>query len=293
MTAIATTGAAFLLAGVAGKQYDRRGARITLSIAMASALLGSVILGMGFGQESLLFIIIALLFIGVGIAFANTSNTEALNFAPQNLRGTTSALFNTLGQFGNSFSVAILTSLIVVAESRQLSTALGSFGANPEQINQAQLIMAEASQGNVSRLSAIPAAQSVPGDRPVGQRRSTAKHRILGSRSYAGAFTAGSCHPEAFRRKERTKNRRYQGSEIMTWQGETFKGNGEIEKTVPFGWPLTGDGLCCGFDSETPVSDQYSSPFRFTGKIDRVIVSVSGKPYQNTVKEIERAFLIE
>jgi hypothetical protein len=70
-------------------------------------------------------------------------------------------------------------------------------------------------------------------------------------------------------------------------------GSGEIEKTVPFGWSLTGDGLCCGFDSETPVSDQYGSAFRFTGKIDRVIVSVSGEPYQNTAKEIERAFLIE
>jgi hypothetical protein len=31
--------------------------------------------------------------------------------------------------------------------------------------------------------------------------------------------------------------------------------SGEIEKTVPFGRSLTGDGLCCGYDSETPVSD--------------------------------------
>jgi MFS family permease len=162
MTAIATTGAAFLLAGVAGKQYDRRGARLTLSIAMASALIGSVILGVGFGRESLIFILVSLLFIGAGIAFANTSNTEALNFAPANLRGTTSALFNTLGQFGNSFSVAILTSLTVLVESRQVSRTLGGLGATPEQINQAQLILAEASQGDLSRLFAIPADRLTP-----------------------------------------------------------------------------------------------------------------------------------
>lgn len=162
MTAIVTTGAAFLLAGVAGKQYDRRGARLTLSIAMASALIGSLILGVGFGQESLILILTSLLFIGAGIAFANTSNTEALNFAPANLRGTTSALFNTLGQFGNSFSVAILTSITVLAESRQVSGALGALEATPEQINQAQLILAEASQGDVSRLLAIPADRLTP-----------------------------------------------------------------------------------------------------------------------------------
>jgi MFS family permease len=162
MTAIVTTGTAFLLAGVAGKQFDRRGARLTLSIAMATALIGSVVLGMGFGQESLLLILASLLFIGAGIAFANTSNTEALNNAPANLRGTTSALFNTLGQFGNAFSVAILTSITVMAESRQVSRTLGGLGATPEQINQAQLILAEASQGDVSRLYAIPADRLTP-----------------------------------------------------------------------------------------------------------------------------------
>ena len=43
-------------------------------------------------------------------------------------------------------------------------------------------------------------------------------------------------------------------------------GRGEIGKTVPFGWSLSGEGLCCGYDSETPVSELYRSPFKLPAK---------------------------
>ena len=70
-------------------------------------------------------------------------------------------------------------------------------------------------------------------------------------------------------------------------------GSGPIPKTVPFGWSLSGEGLCCGFDSETPVSNLYEAPFRFTGELERVVVSVSGKPYENVVMEVKKAFLAQ
>ena len=70
-------------------------------------------------------------------------------------------------------------------------------------------------------------------------------------------------------------------------------GSGEIGKTVPFGWSLSGEGPCCGYDSETPVSELYRSPFKFTGQIDRVIVSVSGQPFSHVAKEVENAFLAQ
>ena len=70
-------------------------------------------------------------------------------------------------------------------------------------------------------------------------------------------------------------------------------GSGEIGKTVPFGWSLSGEGLCCGYDSETPVSELYRSPFKFTGQIDRVIVSVSGQPFSHVAKEVENAFIAQ
>lgn len=39
---------------------------------------------------------------------------------------------------------------------------------------------------------------------------------------------------------------------------------------------MVGEGLCCGWDSGEPVSAEYESPFRFTGRIQRVSVDVSG-----------------
>ncbi len=74
---------------------------------------------------------------------------------------------------------------------------------------------------------------------------------------------------------------------------DQMAGAGDIDKTVPFGWSLSGEGLCCGFDSETPVSELYASPYEFTGKLDRVVVSVSGKPYENIEMEVRKAFLAQ
>jgi hypothetical protein len=68
---------------------------------------------------------------------------------------------------------------------------------------------------------------------------------------------------------------------------------GEIGKTMPIGWSLSGEGLCCGYDSETPVSDLYQSPFKFMGGIERVVVSVSGEPFHIVSKEVENAFIVQ
>lgn len=68
-------------------------------------------------------------------------------------------------------------------------------------------------------------------------------------------------------------------------------GSGAVDKTVPFGWSLSGEGLCCGFDSETPVSELYESPFRFTGELEHVVVSVSGEPYENVAMDVRQAFM--
>ena len=51
-------------------------------------------------------------------------------------------------------------------------------------------------------------------------------------------------------------------------------GAGEIPRTVPAVIETSGEGLCCGYDSGLPVTDDYVAPFRFTGTIARVIVDV-------------------
>ena len=40
-----------------------------------------------------------------------------------------------------------------------------------------------------------------------------------------------------------------------------------------------GECLCCGYDSGLPVTPDYKAPFRFTGRIARVVVEVdAAKP---------------
>src|SRR5205823_1007791 len=57
-----------------------------------------------------------------------------------------------------------------------------------------------------------------------------------------------------------------------------------IPRTVPFIFTL-GESLEIGRDSGNPVSEQYASPFAFTGTIKRVIVEVSGAEPRDPVQE--------
>ncbi len=63
-------------------------------------------------------------------------------------------------------------------------------------------------------------------------------------------------------------------------------GSAEI-MTQPGIFALTGDGLCVGRDSASPVSPDYRAPYPFAGgTIDRVVVDVSGDHYVDHEKEV-------
>jgi arylsulfatase len=51
-------------------------------------------------------------------------------------------------------------------------------------------------------------------------------------------------------------------------------GEGKIPVTVPLRYAVSGDGLCCGKDTGSPVSNDYTGEFPFTGTIRRVTVDV-------------------
>jgi arylsulfatase len=56
--------------------------------------------------------------------------------------------------------------------------------------------------------------------------------------------------------------------------------------TQPGMFALTGDGLCVGRDSASPVSPDYKPPFAFAGgTIDQVVIDVSGESYVDFEKE--------
>jgi len=74
---------------------------------------------------------------------------------------------------------------------------------------------------------------------------------------------------------------------LSLFHGDRKVGEGRI-KTQPGNFSLAGEGLCVGRDTSEPVTHDYpgSAPYAFTGgRIDRVVVDVSGDPYLNLERE--------
>lgn len=84
-----------------------------------------------------------------------------------------------------------------------------------------------------------------------------------------------------------TKTGEHQGKGALFINGKKV-GEGDIPHTVPIAYSLVGEGLCCGYDSGVPVSEDYEAPFTFTGTIKRVIVDVSGEAQISPEMETRR-----
>ncbi len=67
----------------------------------------------------------------------------------------------------------------------------------------------------------------------------------------------------------------------------------DIERTAPFRFAIAGEGLCCGYDDGTAVSELYQSPFPFTGAIEDVVVDVSGEPVSDGDAALNHAWMTQ
>ncbi|MGH8984305.1 MAG: arylsulfatase [Acidimicrobiia bacterium] len=83
-----------------------------------------------------------------------------------------------------------------------------------------------------------------------------------------------------------TKTDEHAGTATLLVDGEPV-GETVIPRFTPTRFSITGEGLCCGFDTGMPVVDDYRPPFRFTGTLHRVVVDVSGEPFVDPRAEAE------
>ena len=100
-------------------------------------------------------------------------------------------------------------------------------------------------------------------------------HNYLGLERYAIAAEVALPVGPTELRFEFTKTGEHRGTGTLYVDGRQVA-TGEIPRTVPNVFDVTSEGLCCGYDSGVPVTDEYRSPFRFTGTIKRVVVEVDG-----------------
>jgi arylsulfatase len=73
------------------------------------------------------------------------------------------------------------------------------------------------------------------------------------------------------------------GGKVVLRAGEKILGEGRFEKQIPYRYSL--ETFDVGLDSVTPVSDDYESPFPFTGKIARVVLDVSDASFDELAAE--------
>jgi arylsulfatase len=71
--------------------------------------------------------------------------------------------------------------------------------------------------------------------------------------------------------------------------GDKVIGSGHIPHTVPHVIETSGEGLCCGYDSGLPVTDDYRAPFRFTGQIRQVEVDIGDAPGADAEAQLRTA----
>jgi len=64
-------------------------------------------------------------------------------------------------------------------------------------------------------------------------------------------------------------------------------GEGPIERLTPVRHSITGGGITCGWEQGPAVGPGYGAPFRFTGRLRRIVVDVSGEPHRDLQAEFE------
>jgi arylsulfatase A-like enzyme len=83
-----------------------------------------------------------------------------------------------------------------------------------------------------------------------------------------------------------TKTGEHAGVGTLLLDGASV-GEVDIARFTPTRFSITGEGLCCGYDTGMPVVDDYRPPFRFSGTLRRVVVEVDGEPYVDPEAEAE------
>jgi arylsulfatase len=105
-------------------------------------------------------------------------------------------------------------------------------------------------------------------------------HSFLGKEQYSvesDAVVPAGAHELGFAFSSRGD---FSGTGRLTVDGEPV-GEGDIPRTTPVRYSITGAGLTCGWEQGPTVGDGYAAPSRFTGTIHRVAVDVSGAGHRD------------
>lgn len=124
--AVAMTGIIMLPGGIvnaivsmlAGRLYDRVGARIPARIGFALSIAGSIMLLLAMGSSTIAYVIVAHIVLMIGVPLAmSPCQTSALNSLPPQLSADGSTALNTMQQVLGAIATAVATSLLGLGQA--------------------------------------------------------------------------------------------------------------------------------------------------------------------------------
>lgn len=145
---------------VAGRLFDRFGARVIVILGTSMAALGMFSLAIAVPERSYPLLVPGMILLGAGIAFTMVpANTDALNRVPVNFRAGGSGIIQTFRQMGGTIGIAITGSVAAAVESTRIASTISKLRLSPSQSAQATETVDAALNGNESALAALSTAE--------------------------------------------------------------------------------------------------------------------------------------
>ncbi|KQW72106.1 arylsulfatase [Phenylobacterium sp. Root77] len=63
-------------------------------------------------------------------------------------------------------------------------------------------------------------------------------------------------------------------------------GSGKLPVTIPLSLGLSA-GVCVGADAGAPVMEDYTPPYRFNGRVKKVLIDISGEPFEDKEAQVQ------
>jgi EmrB/QacA subfamily drug resistance transporter len=139
-----TTVAVIVVSPVAGRLYDRIGARLPMVLGLAFMVLGLIWIGLVLGRLSYPWLAPGYLAEGVGIGLTlGPADIDAVEATPPAERGQAAGLMGLMRQTGGAFGVAVMGTLITGVQQLHLGDYLDKTGLTPDRVPGLERILAE------------------------------------------------------------------------------------------------------------------------------------------------------
>jgi EmrB/QacA subfamily drug resistance transporter len=151
------TVAVTVVSPLAGRLYDRIGARAPMVVGLACMVLGLVWIGLVLGRLSYAWIAPGYLLEGIGIGLTlGPADVDALEATAADERGEAAGVISLMRQTGAALGLAVMGSLITAIQQVHLSDFLQQAGVDPAHAPGLQRILAEDSTSQHTIAAAVP-----------------------------------------------------------------------------------------------------------------------------------------